>query len=186
MMTDNCDEIRDAVRQIWPGTTIVLCTFHILQQVWRWLHDKNHGISLADRPHLLLLFKHILSAENEDSMEDLYQILKEDDKAKMHPNFLKYVKDVYKDKQLWTLCYREDLPMRGNNTNNYCESQFLVIKDEILNRQKELNIVGLIDKLTNELDTHYKNKLLSIAVGKFDGKTYLCNYYTVEVCYYKG
>ena len=153
-MTDNCEEIRDAVRQTWPGTTIVLCTFHILQQVWRWLHDKNHGIPLADRPHLLLLFKHILYAESENEMEDLYKILKNDVTAKTYPNFLNYVKDVYTDKQLWALCYREDLPMRGNNTNNYCESQFLVIKDEILNRQKEINIVWLIDKLTNELDAH--------------------------------
>lgn len=62
-----------------------------------------------------------------------------------------------------------DLPLRGNNTNNYCESQFLVIKDDVLNRQKEVNVVGLIDKLTKELDEHYQNKLLSVASGKFDG-----------------
>ena len=60
-------------------------------------------------------------------------------------------------------------PLRGNNTNNFCEAQFLVIKDDILNRQKEVNVVGLIDKLTDELDAHYKNKLLSVASGKFDG-----------------
>ena len=76
---------------------------------------------------------------------------------------------MYEDRESWALCYRADLPLRGNNTNNYCEAQFLVIKDEVLNRQKEVNFVGLIDKLTTELDDHYKNKLLSISSGKFDG-----------------
>ncbi len=38
-----------------------------------------------------------------------------------------------------------------------------MIKDEVL------NVVGLIDKLTTEFDDHYKNKLLSVASGKFDG-----------------
>ena len=54
-------------------------------------------------------------------------------------------------------------------TQTISEAQFSVIKDDILKRQKEVNIVGLLDKLTNELDHHYKNKLLSISTGKYDG-----------------
>ena len=45
----------------------------------------------------------------------------------------------------------------------------MVIKDDILKRQKGGNIVGLLSKLTNDLDMHYKNKLLSISSGKYDG-----------------
>ena len=52
--------------------------------------------------------------------------------------------------------------MSGNNTNNYCEARFLVIKDEV-------NVVGVIDKLSTSLEDHYKNKLLSVVSGKFDG-----------------
>jgi len=32
-----------------------------------------------------------------------------------------------------------------------------------------VNIVGLLEKLTTDLEVHYKNKLLSCASGKFDG-----------------
>ena len=35
---------------------------------------------------------------------------------------------------------------------------------------KEYNGVGLIDKVTNDLEDHYKNKLLSLADGSFDGQ----------------
>jgi hypothetical protein len=98
-MTDNCYELRASLNEVWPSAVSVLCIFHLLQQVWRWLHGKKNGISMEDRPQLLLSFKRIVYAESE-------------------------------------------------------EAQFLVIKDEILNRQKEVNIVGLLDKFPTELDQH--------------------------------
>ena len=58
--------------------------------------------------------------------------------------------------------------MRGNNTNNYIEAQFLVIKDKILNRVKEYNVVGLFKKLAVDLENHYKDKLISVTTGSFD------------------
>ena len=57
VMTDNCSELRAALNTQWPNTVVVLCIFHILQQVWRWLHDKKNAIILAERQHLLLCFK---------------------------------------------------------------------------------------------------------------------------------
>ena len=72
----------------------------------------------------------------------------------IYPNAAKYLDDVLNIKESWVLAYRSNLPVRGNNTNNYVEAQFLVIKDEILNRVKEYNVVGLVDKLTTNLEAH--------------------------------
>ena len=49
------------------------------------------------------------------------------------------------------------------------EAQFLVLKDDVLNRTKEININSLVDKLRTEFVDHYKIKLLNVASGKFDG-----------------
>lgn len=35
VITDNCDELRDALRAVWPNSKLFLCVFHILQQVNR-------------------------------------------------------------------------------------------------------------------------------------------------------
>ena len=102
-------------------------------------------------------------------MEKKFDEILDDPVAVKYPRFIKYIKAVYQDRSLWALCFRSDLPMSGNNTNNYREAQFLVIKDEVLHRQKEVNVVGLVDKLTTSLEDHYKNKLLSVGSGKFDG-----------------
>ena len=122
---------------------------------------------MEDRRHLLLAFNKILYAENEDDVQNYFDDLVSWDTASEYPNFEKYVTDVFEDCEAWALCYRVNLPLRGDNTNNLCEAQFLVIKDEILNRQKEVNVVGLVDKFTTELDQHYRNKLLSVSSGKY-------------------
>ena len=57
MLTDNSSELRDALSNVWPSTTLLLCTFHLLQQVWRWLFDSNHHIHRSDRPAILSRFK---------------------------------------------------------------------------------------------------------------------------------
>ena len=165
VMTDNCYELRSSLSDVWPGAVSLLCLFHVLQQVWRWLFEKKKGISVEDRPKLLLAFKRIVYAESEEDMQngfdDLVCVT-----ASTYPGFVKYVTDVFKEREAWAMCYRVELPLRGNNTNNLCEAQFLVIKDTILNRQKEVNVVGLMDKFTNELDQHYSNKLLSVSSNK--------------------
>ncbi len=165
VMTDNCYELRSSLSEVWPGAVSLLCIFHVLQQVWRWLHEKKNAISMEDRPKLLLAFKKILYAECEEDMQNDFDDLV-GDTASNYPGFVKYITDVFEECEAWAMCYRVELPLRGNNTNNLCEAQFLVIKDTILNRQKEVNIVGLMDKLTNELDQHYSNKLLSVSSGK--------------------
>ena len=65
ILTDNCKEERKALNTVWPSSTMLLCIFHILQQLWRWLHDKSHSISQADRPYILSLFKQALYSESE-------------------------------------------------------------------------------------------------------------------------
>ena len=136
---------------------------------FRWLHDKKHGVLMAQRPALYNMFKQILYAENEDDFDDLLDSFQRDDIVQSTQSFLKYVNDMVPDKGSWAMCHRNDLIIRGNQTNNFCEAQFLVIKDDVLGRQKEVNVVGLLDKLTNELDDHYRNKLLQCASGKNDG-----------------
>ena len=44
IMTNNCSELRKILSEVFPTSNLLLCSFHILQQVWRWLFDKKHGI----------------------------------------------------------------------------------------------------------------------------------------------
>ena len=168
-MTDNCPELHDALRHVWPEMNLVSCVFHILQQVWRWLNDKNHGIQQAHRAPLLCLFKAVVYADTVEEMEAANAILLGDARTQKYLKFLKYMGNMYETKESWAVCYRHRFLLRRNNTNNYVESQFGVLKDGILRRYKEYNINGLLEKLLVDFDNHYKDKLLSVASGTFDG-----------------
>ena len=168
-MTDNCSELKDALKIVWPSSRLVLCVFHILQQVWRWLHDKKHSVKKCDRQNLLSIFKSLIYVKTSDELETKYNDIIESELLQhKYPNFAAYLDGVYEYRESWGLSFREAYLMRGNNTNNNAEAQFLVMKDFILNRIKEYNITALIEKLTVDLEQHYKDKLLSAANGSFD------------------
>ena len=168
-MTDNCTELRDALTYAWPASKLLLCIFHLIQQVWRWLFETRHTIKNDDRPTIITCFRKIVFASDEESMEEAYDDMINSETVSRYPHFLEYLASLYNIGETWALCYRKDLPIRGSNTNNSIEAQFLVIKDEILNRTKNININGLLLKLTDDFMLHFKVKLLNVASGKFDG-----------------
>ena len=169
ILTDNCKEERNVLRAVWSTSILLLCTFHILQQFWRWPHEKNHGINQNDCPYILNLFKRCLFAEYEERFEECYDELLNDGLCLHYENLINYLTSLYDERKAFALCFRTKLRARGNHTNNFVEAQFLVLKDIVLRRIKEYNVVGLVKKLTVDLENHYKDKLLSIADGSFDG-----------------
>ena len=82
---------------------------------------------------------------------------------------MSYLQNLYNNKKAFAIRFRTELPVRGNHTNNFAEAQFLVLKDLIPQRIKEYNVVGLIDKLTMDLEDRYISKLPSIPDGSYHG-----------------
>ena len=168
-MTDNCNELRNCLRRAWPKAVLYLCTFHILQQVWRWLFEKEHGVSKEDRVVIMKSFRSILYAFTKEEFDEKLEEFMALDAIERKPSCKTYFEDLWKIEKSWAICYRKDSLTRGSNTNNYVEAQFGVIKDGILQRQRQFNINMLLDKLISEFEQHFKIKLLSVADGSFDG-----------------
>ena len=181
-MTDNCSELRDALHIVWPEAILLLCLFHILQQVWRWLCDSKNSIKHEDRQTLMHSFKTLAYEPCSDEFETkINQAIAQYDEnsddeddgnfVSRYPQFVAYLKNVCELKTSWALCYRSNLMLRGHNTNNTAESQFLVMKDKILLRIKEYNAVALFEKIAIDLSDHYMDKLLSMSSGSYDSFT---------------
>ena len=113
-------------------------------------------------------FCQILYCETEVELQKMcYQFLNSN-LIKKYGNALIYFSDLFLSKQEWAVCYRNNSLLRGSNTSNYVEAQFLAIKDSILRRQRQFNVNMLLDKLFSEFEEHFKIKLLSLADGTFD------------------
>ena len=94
--------------------------------------------------------------------------IEEDDPITNFPLYVKYLDTLYSYRKSWAFCYRSKLLIRGQNTNNISEAQFGVIKDKLLQRVKEYNVVALVQKLLDDFSNHYKDKLESIASSSYD------------------
>ena len=52
-MTDDDSGQREALLDTWKEVILLLCTFHFLQAVWRWLFNSSNNINKDDRQHLM-------------------------------------------------------------------------------------------------------------------------------------
>ena len=53
-LTDDCRAERGALGQAFPDATLLLCSFHLLQAVWRWLWSKESGVWTTETDRLCL------------------------------------------------------------------------------------------------------------------------------------
>ena len=154
-MTHNCDKPRAIIKKVWPKAMLLLCNFHILQQVWRWLYEKEHGISKGD---IVVRTKLVRTYANDfESYEIAYKDFADSSSpTQKYKNCLIYFEELFDIIQCWVRCFWIDQLLRGSNTNNFVEAQFLAVNDTILRRQRQCNNNQLLDKLIIEFENQFK------------------------------
>ncbi|XP_056157609.1 uncharacterized protein LOC130131904 isoform X2 [Lampris incognitus] len=163
IMTDDCAALRQSLHATFPTSRLLLCTFHLLQAMWRWLLDSHNKIVKEDRPQLLTEFRRLVYVSTEGELSAAYAELNNGILAKKYPNFLKHVAKVYGRREEWALCLRTHLVTHGNNTNNYVESAMKVIKDNVLHRLKAYNLSQLVDFMVTRFEDYYIRRLTDFA-----------------------
>ena len=58
--------------------------------------------------------------------------------------------------------------MRGNNTNNYVEAAFRVLKDRIFERVRAYSPVQLLDFMLVRMPAYYERRMIYVANGRFE------------------
>ena len=137
-LTDDSSAERNALELCWPRGIRLLCTFHVLQAFWRWLYDSKHGIKKEDRPLIMLKMKKILYSPLCSEMDMHYSKFKKSF-YRLYPLLQRHFELLWNRRQFWALSFRARLPMRGNNTNNYIERSFGILKDIIFARTQAFN-----------------------------------------------
>ena len=168
-MTDDADAEINALKQVWPEARLLLCVWHVLNAVWRWLWKSDHQIKKDDRPHLLKQFRALLYADTSDAYEKVKSALLSDKICKIYPNFILHLKNAYLNrKEAWAISVRKELklPTHSNNTSNFVEASFRLTKDGQFNRTKAYNLPDLLDILLDD-SVYYKKRLLDIGNGRF-------------------
>ncbi|XP_071511719.1 uncharacterized protein [Diadema antillarum] len=161
-ITDDCLSERKALHTVFPKSTLLLCTFHLLQSVWRWLWDSKHGINKDHRQSLFLYVKQMMYATDPHAVEAAYQRARSDPTVVRYHGYGAYLESLYERRQVWAQAFRLGLRIRANNTNNYAEAAMRVLKDSILQRSKAFNVPQLVDFILCRLESFYQRRLLAV------------------------
>ena len=122
-MTDDSSPERNALSHAWKSATLLLCTFHFLQRCWTWLHDAKHGVHNKEhRSVLITKVKELVYARTEEKLELLYKSLQSHEVATKYSQFISYMLALWPRRKEWAHCYRQDILIRGNHTNNFVEA----------------------------------------------------------------
>ncbi|CAL9690696.1 unnamed protein product [Knipowitschia caucasica] len=167
-MTDDSDAERGALQEAFPESSLLLCVFHVLQAAWRWLWDAKSQVPLKHRQQLFSHIKYMMYADTKASLESKFQAILTDELACAYPSYLAYVKKSYDRRNLWAICYRENMPTRGNHTNNYCEAAVRVLKEKVLFRMKAFNTLQLVDFIMTRMESLYARRLIGVANNRMD------------------
>ncbi|XP_001199878.3 uncharacterized protein LOC763787 isoform X1 [Strongylocentrotus purpuratus] len=165
-ITDDCMAERRALKDLFPQSKQLLCSFHLLKATWRWLWSSPNQIPLADRPNYLAQMKRIIFASTPEETDALFHSSMFD--PTLNQSYRDYLASTYSRRHEWACSYRTDLPLRGNTTNNYGEAAMRVLKDRILARTKAVNVAQLADLLSNNLQDYYERRILDVANGRVD------------------
>lgn len=163
-LTDDSSTERNALGLCWSQAIRLLCTFHILQAFWRWIHDSKHNVKKNDRVSIMGKMKRILYAQSDLEMNSNYHEFKQLF-YQQYPLLQKHFELLWERRNFWALSFRSKLPIRGNNTNNYVERSFGILKDIIFSRTKAFNSVQVFHFVTEIMERFYIRRLLGIAHG---------------------
>ncbi|XP_041479165.1 uncharacterized protein LOC121426833 isoform X1 [Lytechinus variegatus] len=163
IMTDDCKALRQGLHAVYPDAALILCIFHLLQAMWRWLWDAHSGIPKQNRPYLLQLFKRMVYADTTVELEVQHNHLLNDEIVHKYPKFLAHVDTVYQRREAWADCLQKELPIRGNRTNNFVESSMRVIKEKVFMRLKAFNVTQTVHFLYTRLEAYYIRRLMDVA-----------------------
>ena len=129
-LTDNDLKERKPLEKLFPLSKLLLCQFHFLKAVWSWLCIRKNLFKDTERQELYFFLKNMLYTTTEEQLFSCRNLMLASDTYNRNLKFSKYFEFLWKQKLDWALCYRECLPMRGNNTTNYVKVVFRILKDK--------------------------------------------------------
>lgn len=172
-LTDNDMKERNALKKIFPKSTLLLCQFHMLKAMWSWLCNKKHSIDISHRQQIYFLFKNVVYSFDEASANKNASIFLNELKQYNYGNLTCHFMNLWEYKEDWVSCFRKNLATRGNNTTNYVEIVFRILKDIIFDRVLAYNITQLVDFIVTKYEMYMRQRLVSFSNGRYSNSLLL-------------
>ena len=172
IVTDDCEPEFQSLLDVWPSATHVLCVWHVLEAVHRWLLSARNNVNNEeDRKYLFKQFQKLLFCKTVEEYSECLETFLEDPILEKYDQFLTHLENLYLNRpEKWALYARATLSDHGNVTNNYVESHFRIMKECVFHRHKSFNLPDLLDVLMKDESEYYRRMCIDVANGRFNSR----------------
>lgn len=166
VMTDDRSVLRQALREAFPNSALLLCVLHLLQAMWRWLWNSLNEVPKQHRAYLLNSFRGLVYSSTPTALAEGYSRLMEDPVASQLPKFVQYLQEVFDRREEWAICLQAQLSIAENNINHYEECAMRLVKEKALHRLKSYNLTQLVNFVVTRMEAHYIQRLTDAASNR--------------------
>ncbi|CAG8705585.1 4201_t:CDS:1, partial [Ambispora leptoticha] len=106
IMMDDCKAEKKALHNTWNKATLLLCVFHFLQAMWRWLWDGKNSINMDDHVIIIGCLKKIVFAKTESKLKEEYRALIINQVYLKYPYFQKHFEAMWNRRKEWAIAFR--------------------------------------------------------------------------------
>ena len=143
-MSDDSSAQIGAIYEVFPRSKVLLCQFHVVQALWRWLQANE---TKDNRQKIVKSFRKVMYSKKFLLQKDaFFSEISDNQKLKSH------FEKVFKKQELFASEFRKNIILYGVNTNNLVERSFLAIKQKFLERNKVYNGIHLIQQIILKYD----------------------------------
>jgi hypothetical protein len=163
-LTEDCPTLRNTLSAVFPGSTLLLNTLHLIQASWKHLCNQGNGVPPPKRTEMMHIVKRLLFSNTKEELESVYfDIESNSELTHQYTRFQEYLRQIYGRKDLWAPCnFRTGLIVRGHNTTNVCEAAMRVMKDVLLHRLRSYNLPQMAHFIFTRLDEYYGRRLQDV------------------------
>ena len=159
VMTDDEPAEFQAFQAVFTGVIHLLCFFHVLEAMWKWLTDSKHHIAPDDRQPLFEGFRAMVLAPTEPECLLARDTLLTPRVCAQYPAFEGHVHEIYARRSKICFAFRKDLKcLRGQNTNNLAEILIRIVRREVLKRRRAYNLVALVKAVALGIDSYFTSR----------------------------
>lgn len=163
VMTTDWAPLRQALHEVFPKASLLLCIFHLLQAMWRWLWNSSNEVPKEHRAHLLKSFRDLVHASTPTALMEDYTMLKKDHIASQHPKFLKHLAEVFRKREEWAICLQAQVLDTESQIKECVDGAMRVAKEKVLHRLKSYSLTQLVNFVVTKMEAHYIHRLTGAA-----------------------
>lgn len=156
-LTANNDSEQESIKTVFPQSNLLLCSFHMLHCLWRWLWDQENNVDEADRCTLFSLAFNIMKTTTAQEFTSCFAFTLTNEVVTKYPQFQAYFQELSGMSARWAVCFKNEI-LDKDKEISAIEMASHILRDKIF-LTRAYNILQLFEFYVEDMEAYYRQKI---------------------------